>query len=56
MQKICLFFEESKIMLLMGICINININININVIGILIWVTIPALILGTITNFIFKNK
>ena len=52
MQKICLLFEESKIMLLMGICININ----INVIGILIWVTIPALILGTITNFIFKNK
>lgn len=28
----------------------------ISVIGILIIVTIPALILGTITNFIFKNK
>lgn len=28
----------------------------ISVIGILIGVTIPALILGTITNFIFKKK
>ena len=28
----------------------------ISVIGILMIITIPALILGTITNFIFKNK
>ena len=28
----------------------------ISIIGILIGVTIPALILGTITNFIFKKK
>ena len=28
----------------------------ISIIGILMGATIPALILGTITNFIFKNK